>query len=250
MSQWIIRHYWDEKVGKNKANPLWLTYEDDKLTEEQKTIKRLYISAVSRKAELSKKKIKYEKIDGFHIRYEFLTKEDPFNTDDKKRMVTEFTMIVNSSKTYAKSLQFLLFLVLTMALAIGIYKITNKKEEKSNVILNVEKQVTEKIQQKKKQKKHMVVKEKFNICNFNESLNIKRDDKQTECLQSYLTKYCSEKNPIKSSFVSYYQLPPESQPLECLNIKTINYKQIQKKNNSKFKIDDKDNIIKFLKGDF
>ena len=245
MTQWIIRHYWDEKTGKNTSDPVWLIYGDDVLTKEQKTIKKLYQNAISRKDKLYKNKITNEKIDGFDIKYEFSIKEDPLNTHDRDRVVTEFTMIVNSSKTYAKSLKFLFLFVLTMALAIGIYIFANKKEEKSNVVPNVEKQVTEKIQQKK----HMVVKEKFDICEFNTNLKIKGDNAQTECLQSYLNRYCGKINSIKSSFVRYYKLPRKLQPLECQDIKKINYKQIQK-NNGKLKEDDKYKIIKFLKGDF
>jgi len=172
MTQWIIRHYWDEKTGKNTSDPVWLIYGDDVLTKEQKTIKKLYQNAISRKDKLYKNKITNEKIDGFDIKYEFSIKEDPLNTHDRDRVVTEFTMIVNSSKTYAKSLKFLFLFVLTMALAIGIYIFANKKEEKSNVVPNVEKQVIEKIQQKK----HMVVKEKFDICEFNTNLKIKGDN--------------------------------------------------------------------------
>ena len=237
---YIINHYWDKKTKSATLEPQWLS-SGEKLSSEQEAIKKLYTKTLGNATYYNKlvnSKKKFEVINGYKIKYTYLTKDDPLSKNGRK--VTDISMCIKRSKQlpikkFLMGIFFIFFLwvfLLNKGIeAPQIQKVQlSKKSQANNHQQNDT--VTSKVEKTKK----------FYICNEDWKKFSIGDDTETTCLQQYLTSYCKHETILSSK--KWLQ---NTNVVECTGIIEFKYNSLKSRTFKRSK-KLKKQVKKFLQG--
>jgi hypothetical protein len=243
MCKFIIRHYWDEKSKSATVEPAWLT-SGEELSSDKQAIKELYnktLGDATYYIQLSKEKPKEESIDGYHIKYNYVSKDDPLNNN---RKVTDITMCIDVPFRFLSMKILGILVVIILSIIWGMQYQSNKAistepEEVAKIIEKSKKNVIKSVVSKK----NILAKKTFFICNEEwQEFEIRDDKAQTACLQDYFKYYCN--NHTKLSLEKW--LHSNASSINCIGIDKISYKKLTQKSRKKLK--HKKKVFNFLKG--